>query len=364
MVTKEKKDKAVLNLANGLSVARMLLAPVFMIVVFKGMYAQGVIIILIATLTDFLDGHIARIWNMQTRLGKMLDPLADKVIIIFAILTLLIKLNFPIWIGLIIISRDLILLTGSIIFLYKHKRKTLNPNMLGKISTFFQMSTVVLYAFNVYNIVTINILTIIFLFFTVIFTLASATVYFVKGYSLFFKKKKKIRINLANRITITRIIAIPIFIVFLLSNIPLKEIIAAILFSIIAMTDALDGYIARKRRQITDFGKLIDPLADKLLVSAALIFLVGKGISAWIAYTIIAREFVVTGLRMIAVTKHQTLEARKSGKIKTVIQVIAIIAVLLKFQFAPHLMIVAVIITIYSGLEYLWEFRHLVKELS
>ena len=364
MVTKEKKDKAVLNFANALSVVRMLLAPVFMIVIFKGMYVQGFIIILIATLTDFLDGHIARIWNMQTRLGKMLDPLADKIIILFAVVTLLIKLNFPLWIGLIIISRDIVLLVGSSIFLYKHRRKILNPNMLGKISTFFQMSTIVLYALNIYHLIYVNILTILFLFFTVIFTLASATVYFIKGYSLFFKKKWKLRINLANKITITRIIAIPIFIIFLSSTIPYKELIAAILFTIIAMTDALDGYIARKRRQITDFGKLIDPLADKLLVSAALIFLIDKGISAWMAYTIIAREFVVTGLRMVAVTKHQTLEARKSGKVKTVIQVIAIIAVLLNIKYASLLMIVAVIITIYSGIEYLWEFRHLIRELS
>lgn len=359
----EKKDKAVLNLANGLSIARMILAPIFMLTVFNGHYKAAFIIILVATLTDFLDGHIARIWKMQTRLGKMLDPLADKIIILFAIVTLLIKFNFPLWIGLIIITRDIILLSGTITFLYKHRKKVLIPNFLGKVTAFLQMTIIVAYIPDIM----INISPIIkniLLFLVVLSTLASAVVYFIKGYSLFFgNRKHEPMINLPNKITIFRIIFIPIFIAFLLSNIPFREIVAASIFIVLALSDALDGYIARKRKQITDFGKLIDPLADKLLVSAALIFLIGKGIEPWMAYAILAREFLITGLRMVALTKNQAIPARISGKIKTVTQVIAITAVLLQLNFSWHLMVIAVLITIYSGIEYIWTARHTFKEL-
>ncbi|MBD3163631.1 CDP-diacylglycerol--glycerol-3-phosphate 3-phosphatidyltransferase [Candidatus Woesearchaeota archaeon] len=353
-----KKDRAVLNLANSLTIARMLLAPVFSALIFMEMYISAFIVILIATLTDFLDGHIARIWKMQTRLGKMLDPLADKVIISFAIITLLVKLDFPLWAGIPIILRDIILFSGGLVYLSKNRKKVLKPNLLGKITTFFQMSAIVVYVVNINDIIKNGLLVL-----TLAFTFISAYVYFIKGYRLFFTKKKK-RVNLPNKITIFRILAIPVFIAFLLSSFEYKNIVATVLFIIIALSDALDGYIARKRYQVTSFGKLVDPLADKLLVSSALIFLIGKGIQPWIAYVIIAREFAVTGIRMIALTKNYTIPAKLSGKVKTVTQIIAITAVLLKLSFGYHLMIIAVIITIYSGIEYIWYARHFFKELA
>ena len=102
-------------------------------------------------------------------------------------------------------------------------------------------------------------------------------------------------VNWANRVTLLRILAIPLFIVVLYLPIKYKGVIAAIVFCIIAATDAVDGWLARKQHQVTKAGTVLDPLADKLLVAAALIFLIGKGVDAWMAYAIIAREFLVTG---------------------------------------------------------------------
>ena len=353
-----KKETSGINFANWLSITRMLLAPIFMWAIFSGYYITGLVLIFLAISTDFIDGHIARAWKMQTRLGKMLDPIADKVIIFFAVLALMLKFNFPIWVGLIIISRDLILFFGSMVFLYRNRKKTLVPNLLGKITTFIQMTTIVIYPLDTGEIVKVTAISL-----TVIFTLLSGFVYFVKGYKLL-SRKPSIKINLPNKITITRILAIPVFIAIMLTDLPYTHILAAIVFIMLALTDALDGYMARKRRQITSFGKFIDPLADKLLISAALIFLIGKGVEPWIAFVIIAREFAVTGLRTVAMARNIELPAKMSGKVKTVAQVIAITAVFVKLPISTNLMAIAVIITIYSGIEYFWNSRHLLKELA
>ncbi len=357
MVSRELKDKRNLNVANSLSLLRMILAPVFMYLVFVDQFHWAVFVIFFAILTDFLDGQIARITNMQTRLGKMLDPMADKFIIFFAIVTLMLELNFPLWVGLLIISRDLILFFGGIIFLYKNKRKTLVPNLLGKTTTFFQMATIIAFLLNIAPMIKTAFISI-----TVILTILSCVDYFSQGYRLFFKSPR-IRMNLPNQITLARIALIPLFIGFLMSSIAYKDFVAAILFILLASSDAVDGYLARKRGQVTNFGKLIDPLADKLLISSALIFLIGKGVEPWMAFIIIAREFAVTGLRTVALTKNTTLPAKLSGKIKTVAQVVAITAVILHIGFSSQLMVIAVLITLYSGIEYFWLGRHLFRDL-
>ena len=132
---------------------------------------------------------------------------------------------------------------------------------------------------------------------------------------------------------------------------------------IAAATDGVDGYVARKYNQITDFGKFIDPLADKLLVATALICLVEMGrISAWMAVVIIAREFIVTSLRIVAMSKGVVIAAEMTGKIKTVIQIIATVVVLLfndpKFDIFGNnpgyiAMFIAALFTLYSGVVYL-----------
>lgn len=192
--------------------------------------------------------------------------------------------------------------------------------------------------------------------------------------------------NLANKLTLIRIILVPLFLIFMVvEGIPYGTIIASSIFIIASITDKLDGYIARSRNQITNFGKFMDPLADKLLVSAALISLVElQFVPAWMAVVIIAREFAVTGLRTIAASDGRVLAASWWGKIKTVIQIIAIILLLFKtnisdsvaltkmvensdfltgfFQYAPEIALgLAVIITIVSGLDYFIKNRDVIS---
>lgn len=179
--------------------------------------------------------------------------------------------------------------------------------------------------------------------------------------------------NLPNKITITRIMLIPVIILFLLVRIDFGkiefsgqtmtagELIAALIFIIAASTDGLDGYIARKRQLVTDLGKLLDPLADKLLIAAALISLVEMGrVGAWAAIIIISREFAVTGLRLIAVENGRVIAASKLAKWKTSVQIVAIVSLMLNnfpfaylsFPFAEIAIWAAVVITIWSGIDY------------
>lgn len=183
--------------------------------------------------------------------------------------------------------------------------------------------------------------------------------------------------NLANKLTMLRILLVPIFLVFIaVKDIPYGTFIATIIFIIASITDQLDGYIARSRNQITTFGKFMDPLADKLLVTAALISLVElKIIPAWAAVVIIAREFAVSGLRTIAASEGKVIAASIWGKVKTVIQITAILICLFRVNVelseylyslvtgnqilkyiiiygSNYVLILAVILTIISGIDY------------
>lgn len=183
--------------------------------------------------------------------------------------------------------------------------------------------------------------------------------------------------NLANKLTLIRIILVPIFLVFIAyQGLPYGSVIATLIFIIASVTDQLDGYIARSRNQVTNFGKFMDPLADKLLVTAALISLVElQLVPAWAAIVIIAREFAVSGLRTIAASEGLVIAASWWGKIKTVIQIIAIVLLLLQvniinspgikelvagsnflrnfFIYVPDIFLyLAVAITIISGVDY------------
>ena len=137
--------------------------------------------------------------------------------------------------------------------------------------------------------------------------------------------------NLPNKITISRIILVPIFVIILFLPIPkYSNLIALIIFIIAASTDGIDGHIARSQNLVTNFGKFLDPLADKLLVTAALVALVGQDkIPSWVAMIIIAREFIVTGIRLLAVGEGRVIAASMWGKVKTVTQIIAICLLLL-----------------------------------
>ncbi len=172
--------------------------------------------------------------------------------------------------------------------------------------------------------------------------------------------------NLANRLTLIRIILVPVFMLFLLNKITYGEYISAGVFILAALTDSLDGYVARKHNQVTKLGKLMDPIADKLLITAALISLVQMGkLSAWIAMVIIAREFVVTGLRSIAASEGQVIAASIWGKLKTISQIVAIVAIIidnfpfhyLNIPFDEIAIWVAVALTVLSMVDYLYKGR-------
>jgi CDP-diacylglycerol---glycerol-3-phosphate 3-phosphatidyltransferase len=143
--------------------------------------------------------------------------------------------------------------------------------------------------------------------------------------------------NLPNSITLSRIIMIPVFLWILSPYFPwqtggVQELSAAILFVLASITDGLDGYLARKRGQITTMGMLLDPLADKIMVTAALIQLVAytpQIVKVWIAVVIIGREFLISGLRSIAASEGFTITASELGKLKTVVQIVAVVSAIL-----------------------------------
>ena len=173
-------------------------------------------------------------------------------------------------------------------------------------------------------------------------------------------------LNLPNSLTLLRILAVPVVVVALLGETPNGDTLAAIVFALAALTDGLDGYIARSRGNVTTFGKLMDPLADKLLIVAALVSLVSLDrLAAWVAMVIIARELAVTGLRLIAVERGVVIAASPLGKLKTALQVAAIFA-LIAFDPAPLavdlLLYTAVAITVASGADYFLNFRRLMDE--
>ncbi len=159
--------------------------------------------------------------------------------------------------------------------------------------------------------------------------------------------------NLANSLTVLRMFLVPVFMLLLLETVPYGPALAVAVFILAAVTDGLDGYIARSRREVTQFGKLIDPIADKLLITAALLSLVELGeISAWVALIIIGREFAVSGLRMLAAAEGVVISASRWGKLKTISQIVAIVVLLLKWPGGLVLMWIAAVITVISGVDY------------
>lgn len=173
-------------------------------------------------------------------------------------------------------------------------------------------------------------------------------------------------LNIPNFLTLLRILAVPVVVVALLDGTPHGDTLAAVVFALAALTDGLDGYIARSRDSITTFGKLMDPLADKLLITAALISLVSLNrLPAWVAMVIIAREFAVTGLRSIAADRGVVIAASWMGKVKTVLQIGAVFALII-FNPAPLwadiLVYLALAATVISGFDYFFGLRKRIDE--
>jgi CDP-diacylglycerol---glycerol-3-phosphate 3-phosphatidyltransferase len=183
------------------------------------------------------------------------------------------------------------------------------------------------------------------------------------------------KMNIPNQISMFRIFLIPVFMFFMLvdfnwgdvsflgATIPLGHLIGAIIFIIASITDFIDGYYARKYNLVTNMGKFLDPLADKLLVSAALIILVQFGMApAWVVILIISREFAVTGLRLILANEGEVVAANQLGKIKMWTQIIAISSLLLgnvffemfSIPFDMIMLYVCLIFTLWSGFDYFY----------
>ena len=161
--------------------------------------------------------------------------------------------------------------------------------------------------------------------------------------------------NTANKLTILRVVMIPAFLLVLYLDVPHANYWALAIFAAASITDTLDGYIARHYNQITDFGKFMDPLADKCLVTAAMLWFVEVGqMPAWALLIVIVREFAVSGLRMVAADKGRVIAAGWSGKVKTAATMVCVILMLLPLTDAVNRICTAVIVltTIYSGVEY------------
>ena len=173
-------------------------------------------------------------------------------------------------------------------------------------------------------------------------------------------------LTLPNALTMLRILLVPVVVVALLIETPHGDTIAAVVFALAALTDGLDGYLARSRDSISDFGKLMDPIADKLLIVAALVALVALDrLAAWIAVVIIAREFAVTVLRGVAAERGIVMQANLLGKIKTVFQIVAVIALIATDPapiWADILVYLALAFTVISGLEYFFGIQRKLAE--
>lgn len=175
--------------------------------------------------------------------------------------------------------------------------------------------------------------------------------------------------NTPNKLTVMRMILVPFFMAFLLfSQIPNHIIFALVVFIIASVTDLVDGKLARKNNQITNFGKLMDPLADKLLVTSALVCFVQLGLAdVWAVMIIIAREFLVTSIRLIAAGSGKVIAANIWGKVKTNSQIFAVVAVMLFAMLklpplAGQVFVwIAALFTVVSGIQYAWSYREYIS---
>lgn len=176
--------------------------------------------------------------------------------------------------------------------------------------------------------------------------------------------------NLPNKITMFRVVMIPFFVIFMLmQSLSYGKYIAAAIFIIAALSDLLDGYIARKQKLVTNFGKFMDPLADKLLVSSALICFVELGlIPAWVVIIIIAREFIISGFRLVASDNGVVIAASWWGKIKTVVQMVVSVMLIINLDFTWINVLeqigiyLAVILTVVSLADYMLKNKDVLKE--
>ncbi len=169
------------------------------------------------------------------------------------------------------------------------------------------------------------------------------------------------KINLPTKITLLRMLLVPFLLAFLIAPSRVNALMAALIFAGAALTDWLDGHLARSTKQVTTLGKLLDPIADKILLAAGLIPLVGLGrVPAWMAAVMLIREFAVSGLREIAAAEQVIIHASPMAKAKTVLQIVAILLLILNYQIWPlsfptvgmGLLTLSLVLSLVSGVEY------------
>ena len=173
--------------------------------------------------------------------------------------------------------------------------------------------------------------------------------------------------NTANKLTMLRVAIIPFFMIVLYLNIPYGNLIGLALFIFASITDLVDGQIARRRNQVTDFGKFMDPLADKVLTLAAMCYFVDAGMmSGWALLIVITREFAVTSLRLVGVETGRVIAAGWSGKVKTASSMVCLCLMLSGLFPMLNGLCVAVIVltTVYSGIEYFWKNADVISALN
>ena len=170
--------------------------------------------------------------------------------------------------------------------------------------------------------------------------------------------------NLPNKLTMFRMVLVPVFVIFMMTPIPYNRIWALIVFIVASLTDTADGYIARKYNLVTDFGKFMDPLADKLLVCSAMICLIDtRQLASWIVIIIIAREFIISGFRLVAADNGIVIAASMWGKVKTVCQMIMIILLVWDLNYfwfwilQQILIWLSLVLTVVSLVDYLYKNR-------
>jgi CDP-diacylglycerol---glycerol-3-phosphate 3-phosphatidyltransferase len=177
--------------------------------------------------------------------------------------------------------------------------------------------------------------------------------------------------SIPNALTVSRLASIPVLMALLLLRFPYHDQIAAIVFIVFSLTDTLDGELARRSRSVSDFGKFLDPLADKLFVLSVLIVLVQEGlVAAWVVLVIFSRELMITILRSVAASQGRVIAAAPLGKTKTVTQMSAVTLLILQRPYpvlvplADLAVAAALLFTVWSGVDYLWRFRHLIGPLD
>ncbi|RLE39054.1 CDP-diacylglycerol--glycerol-3-phosphate 3-phosphatidyltransferase [Candidatus Woesearchaeota archaeon] len=170
--------------------------------------------------------------------------------------------------------------------------------------------------------------------------------------------------NTANKITVARIFMIFGLLVLMLLSFPNKNYILTIVFIAISVTDILDGYVARKTKKVTAFGKVFDQIADKLLITLAFLYIITLQPSFyWMVFIILAREFLVSGFRMVAASYGVVVQAKTSGKIKMILQTLVIIYILLSFPAAYWALLVVTIYTSYTCIEYIIKIDKEIKQI-